>query len=77
LVQAPEELAKARDAVRAARQQVVERAHRDLQPERLTLQRQRFDFGGPLTETEYVRKLAELERAVRRKIPARARLRPR
>ena len=74
LVQAPEELAKARDAVRAARHQDMERALRDLQPERLALQRQRFDFGGTLTETEYARKLAELERAVRRKIPALAQL---
>jgi hypothetical protein len=77
LVLAPEELARARDAARAARHQDMERALRDLQPERLALQRQRVDFGGPLTETEYDRKLAELERAVRRKIPARAQLRHR
>jgi len=77
LVQAPEELAKARDIARAARHEEVAGALRDLQPERLALQRQRFDFGGPLSETEYVRKLAELERAVRRKVPARAQLRPR
>jgi hypothetical protein len=77
LVQAPEQLAKARDVARAARHQEMERALRDLQPGRLALQRQRVDFGGPLTETEYARKLAELERAVRRKIPARAQLRRR
>jgi hypothetical protein len=76
-VQAPEALARARDAARATRQQQVERELRDLQPERIALQRQRFDFGGPLTDMEYVRRLVELERAVRRKVPARARLRRR
>ena len=75
LVRAPEGLAKARDVARLARQIGVESALRDLQPERLALQRQRHDFGGTLTDAEYARKLDELERAVRRTIPARARLR--
>jgi hypothetical protein len=74
LVCAPEQLAKARDAARAAQHEGVEHALRDLQPERIALQRQRHDFGGTLTDAEYARKLGELERAVRRKIPARARL---
>jgi hypothetical protein len=76
LVRAPEQLAIARDAARVASQQEVQRALRDLQPERIALQRQRHDFGGTLTETEYARKLEELEKAVKRKAPARARLRP-
>jgi hypothetical protein len=75
LVRAPEQFAEARDVARAARQQQVECAIRDLQPERIALQRQRQDFGGTLTDAEYVRKLDELERVTRRKIPARARLR--
>jgi hypothetical protein len=75
LVRAPEQLARARDAARASRQQQVEGALRDLHPERIALQLQRHDFGGTLTDAEYARKLDELERAVRRKIPARARLR--
>jgi DNA-binding transcriptional MerR regulator len=77
LVRAPEQFAQARDAARTSRQQQVDGELRDLQPERIALQRQRHDFGGPLTDPEYARKLDELERAVRRKIPARARLRPR
>ena len=77
LVRAPEQLARARDTARASRQQQVECALRDLHPERIALQRQRCDFGGMLTDAEYARKLDELERAVRRKIPARARLRRR
>ena len=77
LVRAPEQFAQARDAARASRQQQVDGELRDLQPERIALQRQRHDFGGPLTDPEYARQLDELERAVRRKIPARARLRPR
>ena len=77
LVQATEQFAQARDAARVARQNDVESALRDLQPERLSLQRQRQDFGGTLTDAEYARKLEQLERAVRRKIPARAQLRRR
>ena len=50
----------------------MERALRDLQPERIALQRQREDFGGTLTETEYARKLEALEKAARRKTLARA-----
>jgi DNA-binding transcriptional MerR regulator len=75
LVRNPERLAMARDAARAARLQQTERALRDLQPERIALQRQRHDFGGTLTDAEYARKLAELEKAVKRKMPARAVLR--
>lgn len=75
LVRAPEALAGARDAARARRRDEVQRELRDLQPERIALQRQRHEFGGTLTEEEYARKLEDLERAVRRKIPARARLR--
>jgi hypothetical protein len=44
----------------------IDRALRNLQPERLALQRQREDFGGPLTEDEYRQRLAALERATRR-----------
>jgi hypothetical protein len=55
----------------------VGRALRDLQPERLALQRQLLDFGGTLTEAEYVRKLKALEKAVRQKTPARAALKSR
>ena len=72
LVRHPERFVAARDAARAERGREVDRALRDLQPERLALQRQLPDFGGTLTEAEYARKLAELERSVRRKIPARA-----
>ena len=75
LVRAPEALARGRDVARARRHQEVQGELRDLQPERIALQRQRHDFGGTLTDAEYARKLDELERAVRRKIPARARLR--
>jgi hypothetical protein len=76
LVQAPDRFAAARDAARASHQQDVEQALRDLQPERIALQRQRWDFGGVLTETEYHQRLAALEQAVRRKRPARAGLHP-
>jgi hypothetical protein len=72
LVRHPERFAAARDAARAARGKDVERALRDLQPERLALQRQRVDFGGPLTEVEYRRRLAALEKTVRCGTPARA-----
>jgi hypothetical protein len=75
LVRAPEHLARTRDAARAVQQQQVDGALRDLQPERIALQRQRLDFGGTLTDAEYVRKIDDLERAVRRKMPARAGLR--
>jgi len=67
LVRHPERFATARDAARAERGKEVERALRDLQPERLALQRQRQDFGGTLTEAEYQLKLTALEK------PARAR----
>ena len=77
LVQAPEQLAAARDTARAQCRGDVERALRDLQPERIALQRQRQDFGGTLTDAEYARRLEELEHAVRRKVPARANLRRR
>ena len=75
LVRAPEQLAVARDAARAARREQVERELRDLQPERAALQRQRQDFGGTLTNAEYARRLEALEKAVKRKIPVRAGLR--
>jgi hypothetical protein len=70
LVRHPERFAAARDAARAERGKEVERALRDLQPERLALQRQRIDFGGSLTESEYRIRLATLERATRRQLPA-------
>jgi hypothetical protein len=72
LVQYPERLAIARDASRAGRLEQMGQALRDLQPERIALQRQREDFGGTLTEAEYARKLEALENAVKRKTPARA-----
>ena len=72
LVRHPAQFAAARDAARAERRSDVDRALRDLQPERLTLQRLREDFGGPLTEAEYDRRLAALEKRARRQIPARA-----
>ncbi len=75
LVRAPEALARARDVARARRRHEVQGELRDLQPERIALQRQRHDFGGTLTDEQYARKLDDLERAVRQKIPARARLR--
>jgi hypothetical protein len=74
LVCDPERFASARDAARAAHRDEVTRALRDLQPERLALQRQRADFGGTLSEAEYQRRLKRLEQSVRRAIPARARL---
>jgi hypothetical protein len=75
LVRAPQALARARDLARARRRQEVQCELHDLQPERIALQRQRHDFGGTLTDQEYARKLEELERVVRQKAPARARLR--
>ena len=74
LVQIPERFANARDASRAAMQEEVRDRLRDLQPERIALQRQRHDFGGTLTDAEYARRLNELECTARRKVPARARL---
>ncbi len=76
LVMHPERFAAARDAARAAKHEQVDRAMRDLQPDRIALQRQREDFGGTLTESEYRERLAALERSTRRKVPARAVLMP-
>ncbi|MEP7307919.1 MAG: hypothetical protein ABJA98_20640 [Acidobacteriota bacterium] len=72
LVMHPERFAAARDAARTAKHEQVDRAMRALQPDRIALQRQREDFGGPLTESEYREKLADLEGSTRRKLPARA-----
>jgi hypothetical protein len=72
LVQSPERFATARDAERIAQQTRVQQALRDLQPERIALQRQRQDFGGTLTDAEYARKLERLEKAVTRTMPVRA-----
>jgi len=74
LVWHPERFAAARNLARAADREQAERALRDLQPERIALQRQRRDFGGTLTEAEYMQRLAALEQAARRKTPARATL---
>ncbi|MEO8481537.1 MAG: hypothetical protein ABI634_04955 [Acidobacteriota bacterium] len=71
-VRHPERFAAARDAARAERGRDVDQALRDLQPERLALQRQLLDFGGTLTDEEYRVRLAALERATRRQMPARA-----
>jgi hypothetical protein len=76
LVNHPERFASARDAARTAHQDQIDQALRDLQPERIALQRQRQEFGGTLTEEEYTRRLDALEQAVRRKRPARAGLKP-
>ena len=73
----PEQFVAARDAARAERTKDVQHALRDLQPERLALQRQLVDFGGTLTETDYLRRLKALEMAVRQKTPARAALKSR
>jgi hypothetical protein len=67
----PEQFAAARDAARAERTKDVQRALRDLQPERLALQRQLLEFGRTLTRVEYHRRLAALEDATRRKLTAR------
>lgn len=72
LVRHPERFALARDAARAGHRDLVDRALRDLQPDRIALQRQQADFGGTLTDAEYQLRLEALERVVRRKIPARA-----
>ena len=71
LVRHPDKFAAARDVARSENRKAVERTLRDLQPERLALQRQREDFGGPLTEAEYRRRLADLERETRSRLPAR------
>jgi hypothetical protein len=62
-----EQFAAARDAARAERTKDVQRALRDLQPQRLALQRQLMDFGGTLTHAEYRRRLAALENPTRRR----------
>ena len=71
-VRHPEKFAAARDAERARHCEQVDRLRGDLQPDRIALQRQRQDFGGQLTDAEYCRRLAVLDRAARRRIPARA-----
>lgn len=77
LVTRPERFANARDAARTAYREEFDQALRDLQPERIALQRQRQDFGGTLTQEEYARRLETLEQTVRRRRPARAVLKPR
>lgn len=77
LVRYPERFALARDAARVAHHQNMNQALRDMQPDRIALQRARVDFGGTLTEAEYQRKLEELEKVARRKLPARAVLKAR
>jgi len=72
IVRHPEKFALARDAARAANREQMNRAIRDLQPDRIALQRQRADFGGALTDAEYCLKLKALEKAVRQKTPAHA-----
>jgi hypothetical protein len=72
LVRHPEQFASARDAARAVNREQVDRALRDLQPDRIALQRQREDFGGTLSDAEYQLRLAALEQPARGKIPARA-----
>jgi hypothetical protein len=74
LVRHPEQFASARNAARAAHAEQVDRAMRDLQPDRIALQRQLEDFGGTLTDAEYQQRLAALERAARCKRRARAAL---
>jgi hypothetical protein len=74
LVTCPERFAGARDGARARNQEQIDAALRDLQPERIALQRRRLEFGGTLTEDEYNSRLRELEKAARRKPPARASL---
>jgi DNA-binding transcriptional MerR regulator len=74
LVRHPEQFARARDSARATHRERVSQALRDLQPDRIALQRQRKDLGGTLTHAEYRLKLAALERAARGKLPARATL---
>ena len=76
LVTHPEKFAAARDATRAERRNEVNRALLGLHQERLALQRQREDFGGPLTDAEYRRRLAALEKVARCRTPARALAKP-
>jgi hypothetical protein len=72
LVTHPERFAAARDAARAAHRHACDQALRDLQPERIALQRQRQDFGGTMTHAEYDLRRESLEKAARQKVPARA-----
>jgi hypothetical protein len=72
LVTNPEALAFARDAARARCLEEAGQRLRDLQPERIALQRQRQDFGGSLSDVEYEHKLEALEQAARQNIPTRA-----
>jgi DNA-binding transcriptional MerR regulator len=53
LVRHPEKFAAARDDARAERRKEVDGTLRDLQPDRIALQRQRQDLGGTLTNAEY------------------------
>ena len=70
LVRHPENFAAARDAARTALRTRAQQALRALQPERIALQRQLADFGGTLTEPDYRRHLAALEKASRGRLPA-------
>ena len=72
LVRSPEKFAAARDAARATHRERADLALRDLQPDRIALQRQRQDFGGTLTEAEYQVRLSALEGPTRHKRLARA-----
>ncbi|MEQ1758558.1 MAG: hypothetical protein ABL986_09585 [Vicinamibacterales bacterium] len=72
LVRHPETFAASRDRTRLDRATVADRSLRELQPERLALQRQLQDFGGTMTEAEYRRRLSDLERSARGRTPARA-----
>ena len=74
LVTHPERFAVGRDVARAAHRHARDQALRDLHPERIALQRQREDFGGTLSEADYTSRLEALERAARRRVPARASL---
>jgi hypothetical protein len=76
LVRSPERFAAARDAARATHRERADRSLSDLQPDRIALQRQRQDFGGTLTAADYDQRLKAMERAARRKLPARALRRP-
>lgn len=75
LVWHPERFAAARDARRQQRRHAIDRALRDLHPDRVALQQQRVDFGGTLTDKDYQAKLAALEAHVRGRVPVRAGLR--
>ena len=72
----PSSLPRHEMPAREANREQVDRALRDLQPDRIALQRQREDFGGTLSNAEYQQRLAALERPARRKMPARAVLKP-